>query len=100
MTVPLVTPDTLVIRKHAAQEMKADNISVADAITCINDGEVIKPYPADRPYPSRLILCIVAERPLHVVAATDEATGLTYLITTYVADPNLWEVDFKTRRKP
>ena len=49
---------------------------------------------------SRLILCIVAERPLHVVAATDEATGLTYLITTYVADPNLWEVDFKTRRKP
>lgn len=23
-----------------------------------------------------------------------------YLITTYVADPNLWEVDFKTRRKP
>ena len=95
----MVTVETLVIRKHAVQEMTADAISVADALSVINHSDIIKNYPDDRPYPSRLMLLVLAGRPLHVVAATDDQSGLTYLITAYVADPTLWEDDFKRRKR-
>lgn len=96
----MVTRESLVIRKHAAEEMAADNIAVADLLAVLNGGETIKSYPDDRPYPSRLVLAMIAGRPLHVVAALDSATGRTYAITAYEPHPNLWEADFKTRRKP
>ena len=95
----MVTLDTLVIRKHAAQEMNADHISVGDALAVINEGDVINVYADDRPYPSRLMLLVLANRPIHVVSATDVASGLTYLVTAYVANPDLWDADFKTRRR-
>jgi hypothetical protein len=38
------------------------------------------------------------ERPVHVVAARDDATKHCYVITAYVPDPALWGGDFKTRK--
>jgi hypothetical protein len=61
-------------------------------------GEVIADYPEDTPYPSVLILAIVARRPLHVVTARDGSTGHCYVITVYVPDPALWVSDFRTRK--
>ena len=43
-------------------------------------GEVIEDYPHDYPYPSRLILGWCGSRPLHVVAAENEAAGETIVL--------------------
>jgi hypothetical protein len=72
-----------------------DEVAVAVA-----SGEVIAEYPDDTPFPSVLLLQIVGERPLHVVASEDPASGTCYIVTAYPPDPELWNPDFKTRRTP
>ncbi len=56
-------------------------------------------YPDDRPYPSRLILGFVGERPIHVVSADIDEDNTTVVITAYKPDPNLWEPGFERRKK-
>lgn len=58
----MVTRETLVIRKHAAEEMAADHITVDNLLAVINTGDTIKSYPDDRPYPSRLLLAVLGGR--------------------------------------
>jgi hypothetical protein len=84
--------------RHALQRMFKRAISPTDVRAALETGEVIVEYPQDRPYPSRLILALVGERPLHVLAARDERTMHCYIITAYVPDPTLWECDFRTRK--
>lgn len=40
-----------------------------------------------------------AKRPIHVVASFDEMELTVYVITAYEPDPNLFEDNFKTRKK-
>jgi hypothetical protein len=40
------------------------------------------------------------DKPLHVVAACDEANGRAYLITAYEPSLEIFEPDLKTKRKP
>lgn len=94
----MVTRETLKYRIHAIQETTADRITVSDVLTVVNDGEIIKSYPDDKPSPSRLMFAPVGNRPIHVVVAFDAATGITWLVTAYVADPEVWEADWKTRK--
>lgn len=88
----------LVFRLHAIQRMFERNISVEDVHTVIDTGEIINAYPDDTPYPSRLLLGWVNERPLHVVAANVPDAGEIIIITAYEPDPALWEADFKRKR--
>ncbi|MFV9505768.1 MAG: DUF4258 domain-containing protein [Oscillochloridaceae bacterium umkhey_bin13] len=88
----------LVFRAHAIQRMFERHISVEDVRTVIMAGEVIKVYPDDTPYPSRLMLGWINGRPLHVVAADNLVEQEIIVITAYEPDPNQWEVDFKRRR--
>ncbi len=88
----------LIFRAHALQRMFERNISVEDVHSVLDTGEIIKAYPDDTPYPSRLILGWSGDRPLHVVAADNPAEGETIVITTYEPDPGQWDSDFKRRR--
>lgn len=54
----------------------------------------------DAIYPSRLILGIVANRPLHVVAAEVPDLGTTIIVTVYEPDKAKWDSTFRTRVKP
>jgi Domain of unknown function (DUF4258) len=83
---------------HAIQRMFERAITLDDVRIAMSMGEVIADYPEDVPYPSVLVLAIVAGRPLHVVAARDGETGHCYVITAYIPDPALWGDDFRTRR--
>jgi len=69
-----------------------------EVMQVILHGEVIRDYPDDQPYPSRLILGWRNTRPLHVVAADNEHDDETIIITAYEPDPALWEADFKTKK--
>lgn len=88
----------LSFRVHAVQKMFERSITQDDVAYVIEQGEVIRKYEDDTPYPSRLMLGWRGTRPLHVVAADDEAAEETIVITVYEPDPELWEPDFKTKK--
>ncbi|MBM3315803.1 DUF4258 domain-containing protein [candidate division WOR-3 bacterium] len=92
-------PPKLCLRVHALQRMFERGISVADVTAVLEHGDVIQEYPADMPYPSRLILGWRDNRPLHVVVADDRVAGILVVVTAYEPDPALWEAGFRRKTK-
>ena len=74
-------------------------ISDGDIRHVLESGRVIRQYPDDTPYPSRLVLGWVGTMPLHVVAADNVDEHTTIIITVYVPDPAKWSPDFTRRTK-
>jgi hypothetical protein len=62
----------------------------------LSNGEIIREYPDDKPFPSFLLLGYEGERPIHVLAARDSET--CYVITVYEPDPEIWQKDFKIKK--
>ena len=91
--------DRLIFRTHALRRMFERGVSEIDVRAILEDGEVIRDYPDDRPYPSRLILGWRNGHPLHVVAAETTA-GEWIIITVYEPTPDIWHTGFKTKRTP
>lgn len=88
----------LTFRVHAVQKMFERAINVDDVANVIEHGEIIREYSDDIPYPSRLILGWRGGRPLHIVAADNDANEETIIITAYEPNPSLWEPDFKVKK--
>ena len=83
--------------RHILERMHKRRIQIDEIIHVVKNGEIIKCYPADTPYPSCLILGFTADnKPLHVVCAVAE-NNLS-MITAYHPSMEEWEDDFKTRR--
>ncbi len=90
-------PEHIALTKHARERLVERGISIADIMTGIETGEIIKQYEDDRPLPSCLILGhLMNNRCIHIVASNDEE--YIYLITAYYPDPEQWEDDFRTRK--
>lgn len=89
----------LIFRVHAIQKMFERNISDEDVRQVVESGEVIRNYPDDQPYPSRLLLAWRGDRPLHVVAADNEADNETIIITAYEPNPTIWKPNFKVKKE-
>lgn len=83
--------------KHAIQRMFERNISTADIRSVIENAEVIAKYDEDKPYPSRLLLGFINQKPLHIVVATDTENNIEHIITVYTPNTILWTHDFKRR---
>jgi hypothetical protein len=89
----------LLFRVHAIRHMFERAVSVEEIKRLLDTGEVIQTYPDDKPYPSRLVLGWRDLRPLHIVAAYDEGSDTTFVITVYEPDPTLWEPGFRRKRR-
>lgn len=89
----------LVFSTHVIKRMFERGISRAEIRQVLTTGEVIKTYPDDTPYPSRLILGWSGKRQLHVLVSVNAQAQKIYIITAYEPDPDLWEADFR-RKKP
>jgi len=63
-------------------------------------GERIRDYTDDRPFPSALFLGYVGGRPLHVVASCAESSRRAFIITAYEPSLDVFEPDYRTKRKP
>lgn len=85
-------------RVQAIRKMFERRIGREGVRSVISTGEVLREYPEDAPYPSRLVLGWVGDRPLHVVAADDREGRNTFVITVYEPDPGLWDPEFRRRR--
>ena len=90
--------ERLVFRVHAIQRMYQRRISEEDVRHLLETGEVIREYPEDQPYPSRLMLGWLGSQPVHLVVADNRDNGVTVVITVYEPDPYLWEPGFQRRR--
>ena len=92
--------DTTVFSGHALRRMFERAISRDAVLRVVRQGETIANYPADQPYPSRLLLGFVSQRAIHVVVAEDPDARTCYVVTAYDPDPALWEPDFRRRKQP
>ena len=86
-------------RKHVLQRMAERNISQASVLAVLLAGERIRDYREDKPFASALFLGYAGSRPLHVVAALDETTGQAFIVTVYEPSLEVFEADYKTKRK-
>lgn len=86
-------------RVHAIQRMFERNITKNEIRGIISNGKVIKDYPDDIPYPSKLILGWVNNRPLHVVVAENKGNTELIIITVYEPDMNKWDSNFERKLK-
>ncbi len=84
---------------HARDKIIARGIANDDVLEILASGEVIKEYPNDKPYPSRLILGFIGSppQPLHIVAANEFSTDTIIVVTAYYPNPAFWTADFKTK---
>jgi hypothetical protein len=64
-----------------------------------SNGEVIEDYSADRPTPTALLLGWDKKRPIHVVLSIEPDEEVA-IITAYEPTLDVFESDYRTRRKP
>ena len=83
---------------HVCKRMAERGFSPDTIKNIIKNGVIIKEYPDDTPYPSRLILGYDGNRPIHVVSAYDQNDDIEYIITVYEPNTQLWTSDFTKRR--
>lgn len=89
--------DSIFFSDHIISQMFRRHISLDDVKFILNDGEVIKEYQEDKPYPSFLLFGLIDLRPLHLLVAKDSETGNCIMVTVYEPDKNVWSTDFKTK---
>ena len=89
----------LVFRLHAVQRMAERRFGVADVRHVLATGLTVETYPHDLPYPSRLVLGWINDRPVHVVVADLPPGGETVIITVCEPDLDRWWPGFKRRRQ-
>ena len=94
----LSVPERLVFRRHALERMAQRRVTVDDVRRILDSGAVIREYPDDRPFPSRLTLGWLGERPVHVVSAVDAIDATTIIITVYEPDRTVWDETFRRKR--
>ena len=83
---------------HAVLQMFKRNIDTLDVERVIAQGEIIKSYLDDKPYPSYLILGFCGQKAIHLVIAKNSQNQECVVVTAYIPDPELWEEGFKTKR--
>ena len=81
---------SIAYRLHAIQRMFERNVNTEELRQIIDKGKVIERYVNDSPYPSKLILGKVNNRPLHVVVNENEEGNNIVVITVYEPDPRKW----------
>jgi hypothetical protein len=86
-------------RKHVLQKLAERGISQEAVRTVLLNGERIRDYTEDKPFPSALLLGYVAGKPLHVVVACDEAGRQAFVITAYEPSLDVFESDYRTKRR-
>jgi len=86
-------------RKHVLQKLAERGIQQQAVRDVLLGGERLRDYTEDRPFPSALFLGYVGGKPLHVVASCDEMSKQAFVITAYEPSLDVFESDYRTRKK-
>ena len=87
-------------RKHVLQKLSERGILQDSVREVLLRGERIRDYEDDKPFPSALLLGYVSGIPFHVVVRCDETNGQVFIITAYEPSLEIFEPDYRTKRKP
>ncbi len=90
--------NTVTFSSHAIRRMFERELSRDDVVSAIQQGEIIKDYPDDTPYPSCLIVWFVRQTPVHVVVGRNPEDFSCYVVTAYVPSETLWQPGFRERK--
>ncbi|MDR3667003.1 MAG: DUF4258 domain-containing protein [Ignavibacteriaceae bacterium] len=88
---------SVLYRLHAIQRMAERNVSTEELGRIIKTGKVLERYKNDSPFPSRLILGQVNDRPLHVVIVENNIENKIIVTTVYEPDPRKWSKNDERR---
>ncbi len=83
--------------RHALTRMFEQKLSIETVEQIAINGEIIKTYSDDQPFPSYLCLRYDGVNAVHVVAAIDDKTNTCIIVTAYIPDASVWSKDFKTK---
>jgi hypothetical protein len=88
------------ITDHADEEAENDFLTFDEIYHSVYiDGEIIKEYSEDKPYPSCLILGNTFRgEPIHSVWAYNKESEWAVLITVYRPNSEKWKEDWKERK--
>jgi len=86
-----------IFRVHAVQRMFERNVSVKRVAQALQSGQTVEDYSTEMAKPSRLILGMQGNRPIHVVISENPEADTITVITVYVPDPKSWNKDFNRR---
>lgn len=86
-------------RKHTLQRMAERNVLQSEIIEVLLEGEQINTYDNDKPFPSALFFKIVNQRPIHVVVAINKLKAFASIVTVYEPSLEIFEPDFKTKKR-
>jgi Domain of unknown function (DUF4258) len=86
-------------RRHVLQKLAERGIQQQAVREVLLSGEPIRDYTEDRPFPSTLFLGYTGGKPLHVVASCDENNRRAFVITAYEPSKDVFESDYRTRKK-
>ena len=89
--------NNVAITHHASLRLLERGITLSDIIEVINNGEIIRQYEDDKPYPSCLVLGKgKAGISIHTVVSHDGK--IMYVITGYYPDPNIWYGNLRVKK--
>ena len=86
-------------RRHVLQKLAERGMQQQAIRDVLINGERIRDYEQDRPFPSALFLGYICGKPLHVVASCDETNRQAFVITAYEPSLDVFESDYRTRKK-
>jgi len=87
------------LSKHATRQMDVRGRTLEEVQLILLEGEIIRHYPDEQPYPEWLFLGYPGgpEDPCYVVVASNDET---VIVTVHNYDPEVYEADHRTRRSP
>ena len=85
------------LSKHATKQMDRRGRTLTEVAQSVVEGDVIREYPDEQPYPEFLFLGYPGppDAPCYVVVASNDET---VIITVHNWDPAIYEADHRTRR--
>ena len=88
----------IIFSRHAVERIFERGLRASEAVRIIEEGETIRSYLDDSPYPSFLLLGYIDGRAIHLLVARDPDTLRCIVVTIYQPDPDLWDAEHKRKR--
>src|SRR5665213_836671 len=86
-------------RKHVLQKLAERGLPQRAVLQVLLSGDRIRDYTEDRPFPSALFMGYIDGKPLHVVVSFGEMNRRALIITAYEPSVDIFESDYRTKKK-
>lgn len=90
---------TFRISVHALKRFDERGFKAVDIERVVREGEIIREYEDDRPWPSYLVCGRIGERVVHVVVAYNSSDATCVVVTAYEPTAANWENDLRIPKR-